>query len=151
MSDFTGIIPAITGKIELVYEGEQEGAHNIALILLGSAIKSLYNRFFPKIQKIEKQGAKTPFDAIVSWFFNYDDDFEILDEIPEKTYQSLLTNVRPLSEFVLKYQKQVTKEELYFWQEFVLWALVEYKKLSKHRYSEGLRFKDPYGSFVSEL
>ena len=26
LSDFDGIIPAITGKVELVYEGEQEGA-----------------------------------------------------------------------------------------------------------------------------
>ena len=54
MSDFTGIIPAITGKIELVYEGEQEGAYNVALTLLGNAIKSLYSEFFPKIEKIEK-------------------------------------------------------------------------------------------------
>ena len=29
MSDFMGIIPAINGKIELVYEGEQEGAEQI--------------------------------------------------------------------------------------------------------------------------
>ena len=59
MSDFTGIIPAITGKIELVYEGEQEGAYNVALTLLGSAIKTLYSKIFPKIEKIEKQGVES--------------------------------------------------------------------------------------------
>ena len=84
MSDFTGIIPAITGKIELVYEGEQEGAYNVALTLLGNAIKSLYSEFFPKIEKIEKQGVETPYDEIVSWFFNNSEDFEILDDISEK-------------------------------------------------------------------
>ena len=36
-------------------------------------------------------------------------------------------------------------------QEFVLWSLVEHKKLSKYRYAEGVQFKDPYGSFISGL
>lgn len=151
MSDFTGIIPAITGKIELVYEGEQEGAYNVALTLLGNAIKSLYSEFFPKIEKIEKQGVESPYDEIVSWFFNHSEDFEILDDISEKDYRSILEKVKPLSEFVLKYQLGVTPEEVCFWQEFVLWSLVEHKKLSKYRYAEGVQFKDPYGSFISGL
>ena len=151
MSDFRGIIPAITGKIELVYEGEQEGAYNVALTLLGSAIKSLYDKFFPKVQKIEKQGVETPYDSIVSWFFNHNEDFEILDDVCENKYKKLLNKVKPLSNFVLNYQTQVTKEEIFFWQEFVLWALVEYKKLSKYRYAEGVQFKDPYGSFINGL
>tara|TARA_R110002072_G_scaffold148769_7_gene296404 strand:- start:6400 stop:7902 length:1503 start_codon:yes stop_codon:yes gene_type:complete len=151
MSDFTGIIPAITGKIELVYEGEQEGAYNVALTLLGNAIKTLYPTFFPKIQKIEKQGVEAPYDEIVSWFFNNSDDFEILDDTSENDYTSILKNVKPLSDFVLQHQSNVTKEEIFFWQEFVLWALVEFKKLSKYRYAEGVQFKDPYGSFISGL
>ena len=151
MSDFTGIIPAITGKIELVYEGEQEGAYNVALTLLGNAIKSLYSEFFPKIKKIEKQGVESPYDEIVSWFFNHSEDFEILDDISEKDYRSILEKVKPLSEFVLKHQLGVTPEEVCFWQEFVLWSLVEHKKLSKYRYAEGVQFKDPYGSFISGL
>ena len=151
MSDFTGIIPAITGKIELVYEGEQEGAYNVALTLLGNSIKTLYPTFFPKIEKIEKQGVEAPYDEIVSWFFNNSDDFEILDDISEKNYTSILKKVKPLSDFVLKHQTEVIAEEMFFWQEFVLWALVENKKLSKYRYAEGVQFKDPYGSFINGL
>ena len=151
MSDFTGIIPAITGKIELVYEGEQEGAYNVAFTLLGNAIKTLYPTYFPKIQKIEKQGVEAPYDEIVSWFFNNSDDFEILDDTSEIDYTSILENVKPLSDFVLQHQSNVTKEEIFFWQEFVLWALVEFKKLSKYKYAEGVQFKDPYGSFISGL
>ena len=52
---------------------------------------------------------------------------------------------------MLKYQVGVTPEEVCFWQEFVLWSLVEHKKLSKYRYAEGVQFKDPYGSFISGL
>src|SRR5690606_8103420 len=41
ISDFLGVIPAITGKIELVYEGELEGPAKVANILIGKAIKAL--------------------------------------------------------------------------------------------------------------
>ena len=92
-------------KIELVYEGEQEGAYGVALTLLGNAIKSLYSTYFPKIEKIEKQGIETPYDEIVSWFFNNSDDFEILDDIHEKDYLSILKKIKPLSDFVKKYKK----------------------------------------------
>ncbi len=151
MSDFVGIIPAITGKIELVYEGEQEGAYNVALTLMGEAIKSLYPTFFPKIKKIEKQGEEASYDEIVSWFFNNSDDFELLDDLSEKEYANLLKAIKPLSLFVQEHQPEVSDQDLFFWQEFVLWGLVEFKKLSKYRYSEGIQFKDPYGSFISGL
>ena len=47
LSDFTSIIPAITGKVELVYEGEQEGAAFVANHLIDKAIKKpfLLNTF----------------------------------------------------------------------------------------------------------
>jgi magnesium chelatase subunit I len=151
MSDFVGIIPAITGKIELVYEGEQEGAYNVALTLMGEAIKSLYPTFFPTIQKIEKQGEEASYDEIVSWFFNNAEDFELLDDLNEQEYTAILKNIKPLTTFVKEYQSEISDEELFFWQEFVLWGLVEFKKLSKYRYAEGIQFKDPYGSFISGL
>ncbi len=151
MSDFVGIIPAITGKVELVYEGEQEGAYNVALQLIGNAIQSLYPKYFPKIQKIEKQGEETAYDDIISWFFNNSETFELLDDQNEKEYKSALFSVKPLIEFIKEYVDEVNENDIYFWQEFVLWALVEFKKLSKYRYAEGTQFKDPYGSFISRL
>ena len=151
MSDFVGIIPAITGKVELVYEGEQEGAFQVALTLIGNAVKTLYPKYFPKIQKIEKQGEEASYDEIVSWFFNNSDDFELLDEQNEQEYQDTLIRISPLKQFVKDYLKEVEESDIFFWEEFVLWALVEFKKLSKYRYAEGLKFKDPYGSFISGL
>src|SRR5690606_7790008 len=73
LSDFIGIIPAITGKVELVYEGEQEGAAVVAYNLIGEAVKSLFEEFFPKIEKLKKEDAETPYDPIISWFFNQND------------------------------------------------------------------------------
>ena len=48
MSDLVGIIPSITGKIELVYEGEQEGPYQVAFNLLEKAFRSAIHKLFPK-------------------------------------------------------------------------------------------------------
>ena len=42
MSDFFGIMPSINGKIELVYEGEQEGAEQISYHLISAACKTIF-------------------------------------------------------------------------------------------------------------
>jgi magnesium chelatase subunit I len=47
ITDFWGVIPAITGKVELVYEGEQEGPYAVALHLIGEAVKELFLKYFP--------------------------------------------------------------------------------------------------------
>jgi magnesium chelatase subunit I len=151
LSDFIGIIPAITGKVELVYEGEQEGADVVAYNLIGEAVKSLFVEFFPKIGKLQKQDEEGPYDTIVSWFFNQKEGFELLDDLRDKEYQSLLESISPLDDLLGEYQPNLTAQDSYFVKEFVLWALVEYKQLSKNRFTEGIQFKDPYGSFISGI
>nr|WP_321233243.1 magnesium chelatase [uncultured Psychroserpens sp.] len=148
LSDFVGIIPSITGKVELVYEGEQEGAAMVAYNLIGEAVKTLFSEFFPKIEKLKKEDEETPYDTIVSWFFNQQDGFEILDDLRDKEYKMLLDAISPLDDLLGEYQPNLKKEESYFVKEFVLWALVEFKQLSKYRFTEGIQFKDPYGSYI---
>lgn len=151
LNDFDGIIPAITGKVELVYEGEQEGAQVVAEKLIKNAIKTLFPTYFPEIKKLEKQSAETPYDDIISWFFNADEDFELLDEHTEQQYKNELDKITPLNAFLEKHQPNMNKVDGYFVKEFILWALVEFKKLSKYRFAEGTQFKDPYGNFISGL
>lgn len=151
LSDFLGIIPAITGKVELVYEGEQEGAAQVAYNLIGEAVKTLFIQYFPEIEKLKKQDDIGPYDDIISWFFNQSDGFELLDDLRDKEYKSLLEAVSPLDDLIAKYQSNLSKEDSYFMKEFVLWALVEYKQLSKYRFTKGIQFKDPYGSFISGI
>ncbi|WP_392348059.1 sigma 54-interacting transcriptional regulator [uncultured Polaribacter sp.] len=151
LSDFDGIIPAITGKVELVYEGEQEGAHVVADGLIKKAVTTLFPIYFPEIKKLEKQGEETPYDGIISWFFNTEEDFELLDDHTEEQYKAELDKVKPLDQFIKEQQPNMNEADTYFMKEFILWALVEYKKLSKYRFAEGTQFKDPYSSFMSGL
>ena len=69
LSDFLGLIPAITGKIELVYEGEQEGADAVANSLIEAAIGTVFPSYFPKIDKLERKDAVGPYDELIAWFF----------------------------------------------------------------------------------
>jgi len=78
LSDFMGIIPAITGKVELVYEGEQEGAALVAQHLIGDAIHTFFPAYFPKIEKLEKPGEKNAFSETIEWF--YASGFQLLDD-----------------------------------------------------------------------
>ena len=150
LSDFSSIIPAITGKVELVYEGEQEGAEFVANKLIDSAIKTLFEKNFPKIEKLEKQGANTPYDDLVTWFFN-ESKFEILNGISEKEYQKKLLSIEPLNKLLKEYHPEALKEDIYFLNEFVLWGLVQFKKLSKVEYSEGIEIQDPYGDYIKNI
>ena len=150
LSDFSSIIPAITGKVELVYEGEQEGAEFVANKLIDSAIKTLFEKNFPKIGKLEKQGANTPYDDLVTWFFN-ESKFEILNGVSEKEYQKKLLSIEPLNKLLKEYHPEALKEDIYFLNEFVLWGLVQFKKLSKVEYSEGIEIQDPYGDYIKNI
>ncbi|WP_053990347.1 sigma 54-interacting transcriptional regulator [Mangrovimonas sp. TPBH4] len=151
MGDFMGIIPSITGKVELVYEGEQEGASVVAYNLIGDAVKSLFVEIFPKIEKLKKETDVTPYDDIVSWFFNQKEGFELLDDVPDRDYKELLDSIGPLESLLDQYVPDLEPSEKYFVKEFVLWALVEFKQLSKFRFTEGIQFKDPYGSFFGSI
>ena len=150
LSDFMGVVPAITGKIELVYEGEQEGAGFVAETLFEEAIKTLFPTLFPKINKLERKDAETPYDELVSWFFDQE-GFELFDEDSDKVYQEKLDSISPLTQLLKKHHPDLEKGESYFMKELVLWGLVAHKKLSKYRFSNGVRFKDLYGSYISGL
>ena len=150
LNDFMGIIPSITGKIELVYEGEQEGAGGVAAILLEDAVKTLFPMYFPKIDKLERKDAIGPYEELISWFFD-GEGFEILDDATDKEYKDALDGVPPLNQLIKEYQPEASKEDSYFLKELLLWGLVAHKKLSKHRFTEGYQFKDLYGSFISGL
>lgn len=56
--------------MELVYEGEEEGAAGVALQLIGDAVKTLFPNYFPKIEKLQRPDENTPYDDLVEWFLN---------------------------------------------------------------------------------
>ena len=150
MSDFLGIITAINGKIELVYEGEQEGASEVAYHLISSAIKSLFPVYFPKIEKLEKPNEEGPYDQLLGWFFKENELF-IEDDLDEKNYQKSLDAIPAIKKIMKKYQSELDEKDYCFMVEFLLWGLEAHQKLNKLRTFEGIQFKDSLGSFINRL
>ena len=148
--DFLGIIPSINGKIELVYEGEQEGAEQISYHLISESIKTLFPDFFPKIEKLEKQDEEGPYDDLLGWFFQ-DNQLFLEDTLTEKKYQKTLKEIAGIESIIKKYQPECKPEDHYFMMEFLLWGLEAFKKLNKYRTTEGFQFKDSLGSYISGL
>jgi magnesium chelatase subunit I len=144
LADFMGIIPAITGKVELVYEGEQEGAAFVAEQLIGQAIKTFLPGLFPKIEKLSKKIEDTPYTALMEAIFE-GGGLVLYDECTEKEYQQTLDSLKPLNELVQKYQSSLEPSDKYFVKEFLLWALSEHHKLGKDRLTNGFEFKDLIG------
>ncbi|MEM8764357.1 MAG: magnesium chelatase [Bacteroidota bacterium] len=150
LSDFMGVVPSITGKIELVYEGEQEGAGSVAEILIEDAIQSIFPNLFPKISKLERKEDANPYDELTHWFFE-GQGMELLDEDTDVEYQNKLDTIAPLERLMQEYQPGITKADRHFLKEFLLWGLVSHKKLSKQRFTQGYQFKDLYGSYIRDL
>src|SRR6266536_1902308 len=51
LSDLAMVLPAITGKVEMVYEGEQQGSEVVARKLIGTAVGKLFESKFPPIER----------------------------------------------------------------------------------------------------
>ena len=150
MSDFMGIIPAINGKIELVYEGEQEGAEQISYYLISESIKTLFTDYFPKIEKLQKDDEVGPYDVILEWFFK-DNELFLEDSLPDRSYQDSLTLIPGIKEVLDTHLEACDEKDRYFMMEFLLWGLESNKKLNKYRTLEGFQFKDSLGSYISGL
>jgi magnesium chelatase subunit I len=150
MNDFLGVITAINGKIELVYEGEQEGAGEVAYRLISSAIKSLFPLYFPKIEKLEKPNEQGPYDDLLAWFFKENELF-VEEDSDEKNHQKSLDSIPAIKKIMKKFQSELDAKDYYFMVEFLLWGLEANQKLNKLRTFEGIQFKDSLGSIINRL
>lgn len=159
VADLSGIIPSITGKVELVYEGEQEGPFQVAMNLLDKAIRSQFIQYFPNPDTLKKRRStgkpsqqekedENPYRPIINWFdkgnhlnlsFNTSDKDKIL----------LLYKVDGLHALVKKYFAQANEAQAALLMEFVLHGLAAYSLISKKIFESQIEFKDLIGSMMN--
>jgi magnesium chelatase subunit I len=153
ISDLVGIIPSITGKIELVYEGEQEGPYQVAMNLLDKSIRSQFAHYFPNPDTLKKRKAtelkdENPYRPIIAWFdkgnhvnlfFNIKDEEKVIN----------LYRVDGLQALVKKFFKGANDKEAALLMEFVLHGLAAYSFISKKVIEGKIEFKDLMGSMLN--
>jgi len=148
ITDFWGVVPAITGKVELVYEGEQEGPYNVAMHLLSGAIKEIFLETFPAPDEIEKGIDRDPYGTIKAWFAD-GNQIEILNNDSEEEYQRKLDSVVGLSKLVDNQNVQTDKK--YAYMEMALHGLSEMEIISKSFINNTVSFSDPFKGMFDEL
>jgi magnesium chelatase subunit I len=141
IGDFLGVVPAITGKIELVYEGEQEGPAGVAQILVGKAIRTLFTQYFPDPERQKKKKEPNAYNPVLKWFTN-GNLLDLNNDLPQEEYVALLKSVPGLEKLVNAFQPDAKDDELYFFMEFALHGLAEFSLISKSRLGIGMQFKD---------
>lgn len=157
INDLVGIIPSITGKIELVYEGEQEGPFQVSMNLLDKSIRSLFIQYFPNPETIKKRRNpgkdagkedENPYKAIIRWF-DSGNAIDIFLNVTDKTKVLQLYKVDGLNALVKKFFPLAIDTENALLMEFVLHGLAAYSLISKKIIENKIEFKDLMGSMVN--
>lgn len=149
ISDLGAVIPAVVGKIEMVYEGEQEGAVNVAHRLVSAAIRTLATDYFKNIDKIQsKSGAtiKAEYQAITSWF-EAGNDLDLLNDSSEADFEKELNRVTGLNELIEENETLKASDQLLN-KEYLLHVLAEYSLLDRKMLEVSYRFQDYFSSVM---
>ena len=150
--DLGSTLPAITGKVELVFEGEQEGSVKIGKALLGKAVRVIFEKYFPNpLQRKARTNIgeenHSDYAPLLNWF-TAGNKIEIGDDMPFDEYRKELGKVKGLREVTLKYMPHL-KDDAYGLasaMEFVVDALHQYSKIAKDEVEHTTVYKDLIGS-----
>ena len=161
--DLQNAVSAVSGKVELVLEGEQEGTLNVARALLGRGVKALFSQRFPDAYKPrrgrsaaaqaqnESELAASEYRPLLEWFAS-GNTVMVSDDLGHAEYARRLAAVRGLRELATKYLEPRSGEEHAVAMELVLEGLHQNSMLSRERTDgAGTAYKDMLKSMLSGL
>jgi magnesium chelatase subunit I len=158
--------PAVTGKVELVYEGEQQGAAAVARRLVGAAVGGVFTARFPHAFKAagrrtapgradappaapvrpgRASRGETPDDSpyrpVVDWFAA-GHTVELSDTQPWREYRAQLARVEGLREIVDRHWKPGSEEDAALGMELLLEGLHQNSLIAKEDLDQRVSYKD---------
>lgn len=146
LSDLLAIVPALTGKMELVYEGEQMGSYDVALNLINEAIQKQCETLFPLISINGKQKTTNPYQSICDWFSKGNSIIIGLDD-SESTYQKVIHSIPDAAVFI----KNFEKKDQNFAIECILHLISGANIIQKEWLDQRIIFKDQLASMLNDL
>ena len=159
ISDLVSVIPSLTGKIELLYEGEQEGPYQVSVNLIDKSIRTLFVQYFPNPEQAKKKRAvgkksvdekpeENPYKQITRWF-DSGNSLDLLIDMKDEEKIEALYKVDGLFGLVKKHFHAATDNENALLMEFVLHGLSTYSLISKKVIEGKIEFKDLMNSMMN--
>jgi magnesium chelatase subunit I len=148
IADLYGVVPAICGKVELVYEGEVEGPVIVAQNLIGKAIRTQFLQYFPNPEKAKKDKRGNVYRKITDWFGD-GNTMDMLNDLTNRDYEARLRTIEGLDDLVDEFHSRLSRPEKLFMMEFALHGVAEYSLIGKTPMDTGQQFKDLLGSMFN--
>jgi magnesium chelatase subunit I len=159
--DLAAGIPAMSGKLELVYEGEQEGTHKVATTIIGNAVRATFEKYFPGVYNTRARAGRTKREAVpqhddgpykpVIDFFAKGQRLELTDESTDAEFQKQLKSVPELEGITKEYLKDLKGGALAVGMEFLLEGLHQSSLLAKEDIDRGVLYCDMLGAMYENL
>lgn len=149
-ADLYTAIPAVTGKVELVYDGEREGIAAVAKMLVGKALASAFARRFPDGYAEDEgdAGASAPvYERVLGWF-RAGGTLALDDVAPDGDHFARLAAVDGLEELVRRHGEPRDEAECAALMELVLEGLHQNSLLSRDDDGEQVRV---FGDMLAQM
>ena len=140
--DLQMLLPAVTGKLEMVYEGEQKGVEVVARQIIGEAVKKLFDETFPTVDRALGSGGEEdtgPYAGIVAWFAD-GNQLLLSDDQPFAEYQAALDSAPGLAELANSHGETAAERTLA--AEMILEGLHLHLKLSRQNLDSQVTYKE---------
>jgi len=150
LTDLYHMIPALTGKLELVYEGEQEGATNVARHLIGKAISEIYNLYFPNpAKKMTSKEQRSEYEPLIQWFAG-GSRIQLHENDSQEEYYNKLNQVDGLKKLIMRHMDQPTGDAEPF-MDMALEAMHQHSLISKTDLDMDIEYSDMMDSLLGGL
>jgi magnesium chelatase subunit I len=163
--DLRTALSAVTGKIELVHEGEEQGAESVARHVLGKAVREVFQRRFPPVhakskrrRAIEAEDETSPAEApaarayepIVQWFSS-GSGLQLSDDSTFAAHVAALRSVEGLEACARAHASPADDGELAGAMELVLDGLHQCSMLAKEDADRGVGYRDMIGAMFRQM
>ena len=136
----------------MVYEGEQEGAVNVAHKLISSAVRTLAPQYFPDFDQVrDKQHPeiRQKYLSVMSWF-EKGNELDLMNDATEKDYVAGLEAINGLEKAIKSLKAVKSDNTKLLMMEYLLHVLAEYSLLDKKMLETSFKFQDFFSSIMPQ-
>jgi magnesium chelatase subunit I len=140
--DVVAALPAVTGKIELVYEGEQEGPMVVGMNLIGKAVRRVFDRHCPNPKAGDHNGQEdSPYVDVLA-HFNSGHHIDLNDSDLDQVHNDKLGAIGGLSVLAKTCFEITSDADRQVAMEVILEGLHQYNMLAREATQAEFRYTD---------